>query len=155
MTVDCDELVFIPVILSGGAGSRLWPVSREQHPKPFMKLSDGESLLQKAFRRAAELPGVSEVLTVTNREFYFKSEDEYKRVNKSSIKTSYILEPFGRNTAPAIASAAVYLVSQYGPHAVMLVLTADHLIVNSQAFNEAVLEAAKQAKEDRLVTFGI
>ena len=153
--MECDELVFIPVILSGGAGSRLWPVSREQYPKPFMKLSDGESLLQKAFRRAVELPGVSEVLTVTNREFYFKSEDEYKSVNESSVKTSYILEPFGRNTAPAIASAAVHLVSQYGPNAVMLVLTADHLVVNGQSFNEAVLEAVKQAKEDRLVAFGI
>ena len=67
----------IPVILSGGAGSRLWPVSRELHPKPFMKVDDGESLLQKTFLRAMNLPAVSEVMTVTNRDLYFKTEDEY------------------------------------------------------------------------------
>ncbi|MBZ0096876.1 MAG: mannose-1-phosphate guanylyltransferase/mannose-6-phosphate isomerase, partial [Sulfuricella sp.] len=70
--------MLIPVILSGGAGTRLWPVSREAHPKPFMKLADGQSLLQKTFLRAAGLPGVREILTITNREYYFKSKDEYE-----------------------------------------------------------------------------
>jgi len=65
--------MLIPVILSGGAGMRLWPVSRESHPKPFMKLPDGQSLLQKTFARAAALEGVGEVLTITNREHYFKA----------------------------------------------------------------------------------
>ncbi len=68
----------IPVIVSGGAGSRLWPLSREGHPKPFIRLADGESLLQKTFLRAAALPGVQRVLTVTNRDFYFQSADEYR-----------------------------------------------------------------------------
>ena len=66
----------IPTILCGGAGSRLWPVSRELHPKPFIRLGDGQSLLQKAFLRGALLPGVEEILTVTNRELFFKTEDE-------------------------------------------------------------------------------
>src|SRR5262249_15725431 len=99
---------FIPTILSGGAGSRLWPISRQQHPKPFMKMADGESLLQKAFKQAANLPGAAEILTVTNCEFLFKSEDEYKIVNHRKIPTAYILEPEGRNTAAAVAAASLY-----------------------------------------------
>ena len=95
----------IPTILCGGAGSRLWPVSRETHPKPFIRLADGQSLLQKAFLRGATLPGATEVITVTNRELFFKTEDEYREVNSALTPTSYILEPFGRNTAPAIAAA--------------------------------------------------
>ena len=93
--------MMIPVILCGGAGSRLWPVSRELHPKPFMRLADGQSLLQKAFIRGAELPGVTEILTVSNRELFFKVEDEFRAVNKLGLTTSYLLEPFGRNTAAA------------------------------------------------------
>ena len=65
--------MLIPVILCGGAGSRLWPVSRETHPKPFMRLADGQSLLQKAFLRGAALPGVKEILTISNREVFFFS----------------------------------------------------------------------------------
>ena len=71
--------VLLPVILSGGAGTRLWPVSREQHPKPFMQLADGQSLLQKTFLRAAALPGVTQVLTVTNRELVFKTKLRTRR----------------------------------------------------------------------------
>jgi mannose-1-phosphate guanylyltransferase/mannose-6-phosphate isomerase len=72
--------VLIPTILCGGAGSRLWPVSREQCSKPFIKLDDGESLLQKAFLRGTALNNVGNVLTVTNRELIFKVEEEYKEV---------------------------------------------------------------------------
>jgi mannose-1-phosphate guanylyltransferase / mannose-6-phosphate isomerase len=71
----------IPVILSGGVGSRLWPVSREAHPKPFMALPDGQNLIQKTFLRAAQLEAVVEILTVTNRELLFKTEDEYLRLH--------------------------------------------------------------------------
>ena len=97
----------IPTILCGGAGSRLWPVSRETHPKPFIRLADGQSLLQKAFLRGALLANATEVITVTNRELFFKTADEYREVNQAKIPTSYILEPFGRNTAPAIAAATI------------------------------------------------
>jgi len=85
----------IPTILCGGAGSRLWPVSRELHPKPFIRLADGQSLLQKTFLRGALLPGVHEILTVTNRELLFKTEDEYAPVNAGKLSTSFILEPTG------------------------------------------------------------
>ncbi len=148
-------MTIIPVILSGGVGARLWPVSRELHPKPFMHLADGESLLQKAFARAAALPGVVDILTVTNRELYFKTEDEYRAVNPNAVPTSFILEPFGRNTAPAIALAAMAVTEMYGENALMLVLAADHLIANHDAFGEAVAKAAKLANDGFLVTFGI
>lgn len=144
----------IPVILSGGAGSRLWPVSRESHPKPFIRLSDGQSLLQKAFLRGAQLPEVSEVLTVTNREFFFKTEDEFREVNVSRVPTSFLLEPFGRNTAAAVAAAALQ-VAEKDPEAVLLVLAADHLIADQAAFATAVETAATLARDGSLVTFGI
>src|SRR6202162_864734 len=107
----------IPTILCGGAGSRLWPVSRELHPKPFIRLADGQSLLQKAWLRGAALPDVAETLTVTNRELVFKTEDEYREVAGTRYKdlaNSFILEPFGRNTAPAIAAAALQVVAVHG-----------------------------------------
>lgn len=144
----------IPVILSGGAGSRLWPVSRESHPKPFIRLSDGQSLLQKAFLRGAQLPEVSEVLTVTNREFFFKTEDEFREVNVSRVPTSFLLEPFGRNTAAAVAAAALQ-VAEKDPEAVLLVLAADHLIADQAAFATAVETASTLAYDGSLVTFGI
>src|SRR3546814_234361 len=97
----------IPTILCGGAGSRLWPVSRETHPKPFIRLADNQSLLQKAFLRGAALPDVPEVLVVTNRELFFKTEDEFSELGKPAVGISYILEPFGRNTAAAVDSAAL------------------------------------------------
>src|ERR1700687_4994029 len=99
----------IPTILCGGAGSRLWPVSRELHPKPFIRLADGQSLLQKAFLRGATLAGVDEVLTVTNRELFFKTQDEFREVNGANLPTSFVLEPFGRGTAAAVASAAPHV----------------------------------------------
>ena len=145
----------VPVILCGGAGSRLWPVSREHHPKHFIRLADGQSLLQKAFLRGAQLPGVDEVLTVTNRELFFKTEDEFREVNKGKIATSFILEPFGRNTCAAIAAAALHISNTRGPEAVTLVLAADHLVADQAAFEAAVEVAKNLAQSGSLVTFGI
>lgn len=145
----------IPVILCGGAGSRLWPVSRELHPKPFIRLADGQSLLQKAFLRGAALPGVKEILTVTNRELFFKTEDEFREINTAKLATSFILEPFGRNTSAAIAAAALHTAKAHGPDTLMLVLAADHLIADQTAFAEAVGLATELAQQGSLVTFGI
>lgn len=146
---------FIPVILCGGSGSRLWPVSREDHPKPFIKINDGESLLQKAYALASSLQGVEEILTITNRDIYFKIKDEYSVINNSNICNSYILEPFGKNTAAAVATAANWIAKNYGDDAIMLVLAADHLIKNSQSFSIAVDTAKSLAQSGKLVTFGI
>lgn len=158
MTTSTTKPSLIPTILCGGAGSRLWPVSREQHPKPFIRLSDGNSLLQMAFLRGATLPNVSDIMTVTNRELYFKIEDEYREVNHlpdKSIGTNYILEPFGRNTAPAIAAACLQVAEIHGDEAILLVLAADHLISDQESFTKAVADACKLAQDGKLVTFGI
>jgi len=149
--------MLIPIILSGGVGARLWPVSRESHPKPFMKLPDGQSLLQKTFARAAALDGVGEVLTITNRELYFKSRDEYQFARKDfpGVTDTFLLEPFGRNTAAAIALGAMSVAEAHGGDALMLVLPADHLIDDQEAFSTAVKQAAGLAEQGNLVTFGI
>lgn len=145
----------IPTILCGGSGSRLWPVSREQHPKPFIRLQDNQSLLQKAFLRGAALDGAAEVMTVTNRELFFKTQDEYRPVNTSRLPLSYILEPFGRNTAPAVAAAAVQIAEVHGLDAVLLILAADHLIADQTAFAQAVTQATTLALAGKIVAFGI
>lgn len=145
----------VPVILSGGVGSRLWPVSREAHPKPFMRLADGRSLLQKTFLRLAALPGIDEILTVTNRELYFKTADDYREVNATGLPLGFILEPCGRNTAPAIAAAALYAAERFGGESVLVILPADHLVADQAAFAEAVDRAARLAGEGWLATFGI
>jgi mannose-1-phosphate guanylyltransferase/mannose-6-phosphate isomerase len=145
----------IPVILSGGAGTRLWPVSRELHPKPFIRLVDGQSLLQKSFLRAKSLPGAVEVLTVTNRDLFFKTADEYRETGFMPIPFGFILEPEGRNTAPAVAAATLSIHKKYGPEAVMLFLTADHLISDLPAFTQAVQTAIKLAEKGKIATFGI
>lgn len=148
-------MLLIPTILCGGAGSRLWPVSREQHPKPFIRLNDGQSLLQKAFLRGASIPHAHEILTITNRDLYFKTQDEYTEVNSAGISTSYILEPCGKNTAAAIASAAIFIAERFGRDAAMFVLSADHLITNQSCFLNAVTVATKLALQGKIVTLGI
>ena len=145
----------IPVIISGGVGSRLWPVSREQHPKPFIRLGDGQSLLQKAFLRGVQLDAVQAVMTVTNRDLFFKTHEEYLEVAPDRTLLNYILEPFGRNTAAAIAAAALEVERLYGPEEVMLVLAADHLITDQVGFQQAVNLATALAAKGQLVTFGI
>ena len=144
--------MLIPVILSGGAGSRLWPVSREANPKPFMKVGGGESLLRRTFDRARRLPGVGDMITVTNREYLFKTRDEFGRGEPAG---AFVLEPFGRNTAPALAMAALFAEEKHGNDAVLLMLAADHLINDQSAFVADVASAEKLAREGMLVTFGI
>lgn len=145
----------IPVIMSGGVGSRVWPVSRVTHPKPFMPLPDGQNLIQKTYVRATALDDVVEVMTVTNCELFFKTEDEYLHAGAVQGLQSFILEPFGRNTAAAVAAAALQLEGIHGADAQMLVLAADHLIADQAAFAEAVKKAQVLAAQGWLVTFGI
>lgn len=148
-------MYLIPTILCGGEGSRLWPVSRELHPKPFIRLDDGHSLLQKAFLRGTALPNIKEVLTVTNRELFFKIEDEYREINRAGVATSFILEPFKRNTAAAIAAASLKLIKTYGEDALMLILGTDHLINDQDAFQQAISEAIIPATQGKLIVLGI
>jgi len=145
----------IPVILSGGSGTRLWPVSREGHPKPFMLLPDGQSLLGKTYARACALATAGEVVTVTNRDYYFLSRDEFDKLKPGATRPRYLLEPQGRNTAPAVAMAALHVANVHGEDAIMLVMAADHLIQKTDAFEEAAARATEAAARGDLVTFGI
>ena len=145
--------MLVPVIISGGAGSRLWPVSRELHPKPFMQI-DEHSLIQKTFLRAVNLSDVSDVITVTSKDTIFLTRDSYAELEKNT-KQHYILEPTGRNTAPAIAASALCAEKLFGRDAVLLVMAADHLIKKCDRFQQAVREATELAKSGRIVTFGI
>lgn len=147
--------MILPVILSGGVGSRLWPLSREAHPKPFIKLDDGQSLIQKTYLRAVGLLETDDIITVTRRDLFFFTKDEFYEVSTKPTHHTFLLEPFGRNSAAAIALAARYAHMQYGPDCVLLVLPADHLIDDLPAFGNAVHEAVRLAQQGKLVTFGI
>jgi mannose-1-phosphate guanylyltransferase/mannose-6-phosphate isomerase len=149
--------MIIPVVLSGGTGSRLWPVSRESHPKPFIKLPDGQSLLQKTFLRACNFADPENIITITNKDYYLKSNAEYGKVippDKQSL-TNFLLEPFPRNTAPAIALAALKIAHTYGPDAIVLILPADHLINEITSFVASCEKAFSLASTGKIVTFGI
>ncbi|HWU51362.1 MAG TPA: mannose-1-phosphate guanylyltransferase/mannose-6-phosphate isomerase [Tahibacter sp.] len=148
--------MLIPVILSGGAGTRLWPVSRSAYPKPFMRLADGESLLYKTLDRALAVADDGHVLTVTGRDYYFLTRDEYAAHPQARLdRLPFLLEPAGRNTAPAILLAAQYAVSHISPDAVLLVLPADHLIRELDRFAADVQRARALAEDGWLATFGI
>lgn len=148
----------VPTILCGGAGSRLWPVSRETYPKPFIKLADGQSFLQKTWLRATNLPDINSVITISNRELCFNVKDDYQEILNNgagaSVFNHYIFEPVGRNTAPAIAAAALHARQDYGDDTILLILPADHLIEKQDVFFDAVHKACKLAKQGKLVTFG-
>jgi mannose-1-phosphate guanylyltransferase len=147
--------MLIPVILSGGSGTRLWPVSREAFPKPFMKLGGELSLLQRTLSRCLPLADAGRVAIVTNREYLFKTEEEVRRLPAAAAATcTQLLEPVGRNTAPAIALAALWA-EAIAPGATLLVLPADHLIPDEAAFQAAAREAAALAAGGSLVLFGV
>ena len=149
------KTALIPVVLSGGAGTRLWPVSREALPKPFMKLGDGRSLLRMTLDRAAALSD-EPALVVTNRDYYFLSRDELAGTALSRDgRLRYLLEPAARNTAPAIALATLAVAATHGEDALLLVLAADHLIQDEGAFGGCVRKATDLAAKGWLVTFGI
>jgi mannose-1-phosphate guanylyltransferase/mannose-6-phosphate isomerase len=147
--------MLIPVILSGGSGTRLWPVSREAFPKPFMKLGGELSLLQRTLSRSLPLADGKRVAIVTNREYLFKTEEEARKLPAAAGTTcTQLLEPVGRNTAPAIAIAALWAEAT-APGSTLLVLPADHLIPDEAAFQAAAREAIALAAGGALVLFGI
>jgi mannose-1-phosphate guanylyltransferase/mannose-6-phosphate isomerase len=140
-----------PVLLSGGVGSRLWPVSRETHPKQFLPLAGELSMLQETLRRTSGLEETAP-LVVCNEEHRFMVAEQLRQVDLEA--GGLILEPQGRNTAPAVALAALKAMES-DPEALLLVLPADHLIQDVSAFVEAVGKAVAPAQEGRLMTFGV
>ena len=144
-----------PVILAGGTGSRLWPLSREMYPKQLLCLTEQLSLLQATVRRISTLPGMLPPIVVVGEEHRFTTK---KQLDELGIENGYtiLLEPVGRNTAPAICGAAVYLKHRSeNDDPVMLVLPADHLIHKAENFRAVVEEAAVRASGGAIVTFGI
>ena len=144
--------MIIPVILSGGSGTRLWPLSRELYPKQLLALAGDQTLLQQTVARLDGLPDTGLPIVVCNEEHRFLVAEQLRSL--AVDPAAIILEPVGRNTAPATAVAAFYALKE-DKNAQMLVLPADHLIKNVHIFQEAVLSASKQAEKKKLVTFGI
>lgn len=142
----------VSVVLSGGAGTRLWPASRQAYPKPFMKLG-GSSLLAQAISRG-QACGTDELLMITNEDHLFLTKGVIEEL-ADPPNARFLLEPKGRNTAPAIALAALHCAQQHGRDAVLLVLPADHLIPDTEAFVACAMDAAAIAQEGKLVVFGI
>ena len=141
-----------PVILSGGAGTRLWPLSRASYPKQLLKLSSQRTMLQDTVARGLIDVGFAAPLLVCNEEHRFLVDDQLQQIG---IKPQAILlEPKARNTGPAIAAAALWLLSR-DPDALMLVQPSDHVIASPTDFHRAVMRGVAAAQEGRLVTFGI
>lgn len=144
--------MIIPVILSGGSGTRLWPLSRKNLPKQFLPLAGDTSLFQQTVDRARALQGAASPIVVCSEDHRFLVAEQLLEMKVSGA--SIMLEPTPRNTAPAIALAALQAISR-SPEAIMLVLPADHLIGDTESFQSAVDSATPCAEKDWLVTFGI
>tara|TARA_B100000780_G_scaffold205962_1_gene146417 strand:- start:8951 stop:10351 length:1401 start_codon:yes stop_codon:yes gene_type:complete len=136
-----------PVILAGGSGTRLWPLSRSSHPKQFLSLAGAHSMLQSTLLRLSGLTD-SEVITICNEEHRFFVAEQLREIGKMG---TIILEPAARNTAPALALAALSV----DPNSILLVLPADHIIKNEEAFVTAITHALPSAEDGKLVTLGI
>jgi len=142
--------MIVPIILSGGSGTRLWPLSRKLHPKQFINLVNDTTLFQDTILRLPK--DTANPLIICNEEHRFLAAEQLRQIDKES--NGIILEPIGRNTAPAIALAALKFINN-GEDPLLLVLSADHLIKNIDAFHQSIEVAEKLAKNNKLVTFGI
>jgi mannose-1-phosphate guanylyltransferase/mannose-6-phosphate isomerase len=140
------------VLLSGGSGTRLWPLSREAYPKQFLPLLGDDSLLQATWLRVRDLPGADAPLVVANEEHRFMVAEQLRLVG--ARPDALILEPVGRNTAPAIAVAALRAMKD-GTDPILLVLPSDHVIRDEAAFHAAVMQALPAAESGGLIAFGI
>ena len=140
------------IILAGGSGSRLWPLSRDMFPKQLLKFDEDESLLQKTFKRLTAFSNSSDIVTVTNVLHYPNIKLQLNSIDKSNI---VIGEPMGKNTAPAIAAALEYFIQNSGSDDIVLIVPSDHLINDIEKFNKTVEAGLALAQRDYIVTFGI
>ncbi|WP_323847346.1 mannose-1-phosphate guanylyltransferase/mannose-6-phosphate isomerase [Microbulbifer magnicolonia] len=147
----------IPVILCGGTGSRLWPLSREAYPKQFLPLAGSDTMLQATALRLDGLPQLQAPILVCNEEHRFAAAEQLQEIGRAA--QSILLEPCARNTAPAIALAALAALESGGgggdDDPLLLVLPADHAVADVAAFQAAVTQATELAQQGHLVTFGI
>jgi mannose-1-phosphate guanylyltransferase / mannose-6-phosphate isomerase len=142
----------IPVILSGGAGTRLWPLSRELYPKQLLALTSGHTMLQETARRLAGVDAAGDPIVVCNEAHRFAVAEQIRTLGIRA--GAILLEPVGRNTAPAVALAALKAL-EIDPDAILLIAPADHVVRDARRFQQAAIAAAALAGEDKLVTFGI
>ena len=142
--------MIVPVILSGGSGTRLWPLSRKLHPKQFINLVNETTLFQDTILRLPK--DVAEPLIICNEEHRFLAAEQLREIGKKT--KGIILEPEGRNTAPAVALAALQFINK-GEDPILLVLSTDHLIKNIEAFHQSITIASKLAENNKLITFGV
>ncbi len=147
-------MIIQPIILAGGSGTRLWPASRQSHPKQLLALAGPYSFLQETARRLQSFAAaaIANPIVVTNEDYRFMVADQLREIGVTAPRI--VLEPVGRNTAPAMTLAALLLADD-GDDPVLLVAASDHLIQNVPAFLAAVTEGAQQAEAGMLVTFGI
>lgn len=143
--------MIVPVILAGGSGTRLWPLSRGLFPKQLINLIDEHSMLQNTLLRPLGIPGIAPPVVICNEEHRFMAAEQMRRVNCNG---TILLEPVGRNTAPAIAAAALQVALEH-PQATLLILPADHVMTDITAFHGAVVAGEAHAAAGSLVTFGI
>lgn len=144
--------MIIPVILSGGAGTRLWPLSRELYPKQFLSLVNEQTMFQSTLTRLTALPDMAPPMVVCNEQHRFLVAEQLRQIDVTN--NGILLEPLGRNTAPAVAAAALHALAG-GHDPLLLVLPADHVIRDAAALCQAVKDGAVVAKKGKLVTFGI
>ncbi|HRP36054.1 MAG TPA: mannose-1-phosphate guanylyltransferase/mannose-6-phosphate isomerase [Gammaproteobacteria bacterium] len=147
--------MIVPVILSGGSGTRLWPLSRQLYPKQLLPLVGKDTMLQATLKRLEGIAGLAAPIVVCNEEHRFLVAEQLRQIGAQP--EAILLEPAGRNTAPAVALAAASTLQarEQGDDPVLLVLPADHVIRNTEAFHVAVAAGAKLAAEGKLVTFGV
>jgi mannose-1-phosphate guanylyltransferase len=139
-----------PVILSGGSGTRLWPLSRELYPKQFLPLAGNNTMIQETVLRLAGMPEIAAPVIVCNEDHRFLVAEQMRQIK--TAPAAILLEPVARNTAPAVAAAAIRCEKDDD---VMLVLPADHVIASVDAFQAVVRKGLQQAAAGNLVTFGI
>ena len=144
----------IPIILCGGVGSRLWPLSRASYPKQFISLlsNNNKSMLQQTYERVQNLDNVSNPIIICNEEHRFLVAEQMRQINVEP--KAIILEPFGRNTCPAIALGAIKAFEE-DRDSIILVLSADHKIESQDEFTKVINKAYDYANQGRLITFGI
>ncbi|MGB0833763.1 MAG: mannose-1-phosphate guanylyltransferase/mannose-6-phosphate isomerase [Psychrobium sp.] len=142
--------MLIPVIMAGGSGTRLWPLSRQLFPKQFLKLTNENSMLQSTLKRISEVDTLPPI-TICNEEHRFVVAEQLRQIGELG---KIVLEPIGKNTAPAVALSALVALEN-GDDPILLVLAADHVIEDESRFKEAIVHGQKVAEQGKLVTFGI
>ena len=143
-----------PVILAGGSGTRLWPLSRRDYPKQFVKLIGEKSLFQETILRLTSTAKLefSLPITITSEDYRFIIDDQFSEIDGSV--GSILIEPESKNTAPAILAASLYA-KQKNPDSIVLIAPSDHAITDIEAFHAAIISGYSKANEGKIITFGI